>query len=440
MLRQLRHTPLLVLTLIALALGACSDNGSPSATLTLEPTQTAPVPTATITASAGSFIGEVEPSGELAFEHVEALAVDIGPRPAGSNAEVEAARYIGDQLRSYGYVVEEQTFEFTSELSREASLEVTVSGPQEPVAGAFTGSGAGRVEGELVFAGLGRPEEFPPDGLKGGVALLRRGELYFADKARNAAEAGAGAAVIFNNDPGFFEGNLGTEIAIPVVSVSREDGERLLALLGQGPVRVAVDVRPAVQRTSRNVIGRPASGRCETIAGGHFDSVPQAPGASDNASGTATVLELARTVAARQLPGDYCFVLFGAEELGLVGSQRFVQSLDEDERQELRVMLNFDMTGVGESWLLIGSPELVTPAAEAATEAGIDAEVSEQPQGLGSDHQSFLSAGLPAIWFFRITDNLLHTPQDTADRVQPDQMEEAVTMALLLLEELQEGP
>jgi Zn-dependent M28 family amino/carboxypeptidase len=103
-------------------------------------------------------------------------------------------------------------------------------------------------------------------------------------------------------------------------------------------------------------------------------------------------------------------------------------------------MLNFDMTGVGESWLLIGSPELVTPAAEDAAAAGIDADVSEQPGGLGSDHQSFLSAGLPAIWFFRITDNLLHTPQDTADRVQPDQMEEAVTMALLLLEELQEGP
>jgi hypothetical protein len=183
MLRQLRHTPLLLLTLIALALVACGDDGSPSATPTLEPTRTAPVPTATATASAGSFI-EVEPSGELAFEHVEALAVDIGPRPAGSDAEMEAARYIGDQLRSYGYVVEEQTFEFTSELSREASLEVTVPGPQDLVASAFTGSGADRVEGELVFAGLGRPEEFPSEGLQGGVALLRRGELYFGDKAQ----------------------------------------------------------------------------------------------------------------------------------------------------------------------------------------------------------------------------------------------------------------
>jgi aminopeptidase YwaD len=440
MLMKLRRTSLLLLALASLALTACGGNGSPSATSTLGPTRTAPAPTATATAKAGSFVEGVEPSGALAFQHVEALAVDIGPRPAGSDAEAEAASYIADQLRSYGYVVEEQTFEFTSEFGREASLDVTAPDRQELVASAFTGSAAGRVEGGLVFAGLGRPEEFPPEGLQGSVALLRRGELYFADKVRNAAEAGAGAAVIFNNDPGFFEGSLGSEGAIPVVSISREDGERLLALLEQAPVEVSMEVEAPVERTSRNVIGRPASGRCETVSGGHFDSVPQAPGASDNASGTATVLELARTVAVRHLPGDNCFVLFGAEELGLLGSQHFVQTLDEYERQELRAMLNFDMTGVGESWLLIGSPELVTEAAQAAAGAGIQAEPSEQPGGLGSDHQSFLSANVPAIWFFRVTDNLLHTPQDTADRVQPDQMEEAVTMGLLLLEDLQQGP
>lgn len=182
-----------------------------------------------------------------------------------------------------------------------------------------------------------------------------------------------------------------------------------------------------------------ASDQCETISGGHFDSVRQAPGASDNASGTATVLELARTVAARDLPGDHCFVLFGAEEPGLIGSRHFVQALDEVEREGLRAMLNFDMTGVGETWFLIGSPELVAAASEAAAGAGIEVTPSDQPTALGSDHHSFVSAGLPAIWFFRVNDDLLHTPEDTADRVQPDQMAEAVTLGLLLLEALHEA-
>jgi aminopeptidase YwaD len=371
---------------------------------------------------------------------VKALAVDIGPRPAGSDAEIEAARYIGDQLRSYGYVVEEQTFEFTSELGREASLQVRVPEPQDLKSSAMTGSAAGHVEGKLVSAGLGHPEDFPPGGLQGGIALLRRGEIYFSDKVRNAVDAGASAAVIFNDSPDFFEAALGTEGAIPVVSISGQDGERLLALLEQAPVEVSVEVGPPVEATSRNVIGRPADGRCETVSGGHFDSVPQAPGASDNASGTATVLELARTVAALHLPGDNCFVLFGAEELGLLGSQHFVETLDEAQRHELRAMLNFDMTGVGESWLLIGSPELVALGVQVAAGAGIEAMPSEQPQGVGSDHQSFLNAGVPAIWVFRVTDNLLHTPQDTADRVQPHQMEEAATLGLLILEDVTKSP
>jgi len=438
MLRRLDRTLALLLALVALTLAACGGAAAPAPTPSSPPTLTVPAPTPTV--GAGSFIGATEPSGELAFQHVEALAVDIGPRPAGSDAEIEAARYIGDQLRSYGYVVEEQTFELTSELGRESSLQVLVPETQVLESSAFTGSAVGHVDGKLVFAGLGRPEEFPPGGLQGGVALLRRGELYFADKVRNAVEAGASAAVIFNDSPDFFEGAIGAESAIAVVSISGEDGEHLLALLEQAPVEVSVEVGPAVETTSRNVVARPASGRCETVSGGHFDSVPQAPGASDNASGTATVLELARTVAARRLPGDHCFVLFGAEELGMLGSRHFVETLDEVQRSELRAMLNFDMTGVGESWLLIGSPELVALADQAAAGAGIEARPSEQPPGLGSDHQSFLDAGLPAIWVFRVTDNLLHTPQDTADRVQPHQMEEAATLGLLLLEEVPESP
>ena len=434
------HTCAFLLFLALAALAACGGGEPAAPTPTLPPTATASAPTATAAPQAGSFVGEAEPSGDRAFQHVEALAVDIGPRPAGSDAERQAARYIADELRSYGYVVEEQTFEFTSEFSRVSSLQIAAPDPQELVASAFTESAAGRVDGGLVYAGLGRPEEFPGEGLQGGVALLRRGELYFADKVSNAVEAGAGAVVIFNNEPALFEGSLGADGAIPVVSISGEDGERLLTMVQSGPVEVSVEIGSLEERVSRNVIGRPASGRCETISGGHFDSVPQAPGASDNASGTATVLELARTVAASHLPSDHCFVLFGAEELGLYGSDHLVQSLGEEDRQELRAMLNFDMTGVGESWLLIGSPELVTPAAEAAADTGIEAAAQEQPGGVGSDHQSFLSAGIAAIWFFRITDNLLHTPQDTADRVQPESMEEAVTLGLLLLEEIERAP
>ena len=72
--------------------------------------------------------------------------------------------------------------------------------------------------------------------------------------------------------------------------------------------------------------------------GGHYDSVPAGPGANDNASGTATALEIASVLAADGELDDVCFVLFGAEEVGLIGSGAFVRSLSPDERSDVQGM------------------------------------------------------------------------------------------------------
>ena len=86
-----------------------------------------------------------------------------------------------------------------------------------------------------------------------------------------------------------------------------------------------------------------------------------APGANDNGSGTATVLELATVLAHTDAMGSNCVVLFGAEEIGLVGSKAFVNAMTQDDRARLRAMLNFDMVGVGdESWDLIGDAGDIT--------------------------------------------------------------------------------
>jgi len=78
--------------------------------------------------------------------------------------------------------------------------------------------------------------------------------------------------------------------------------------------------------------------RCEVYLGAHYDSVPAGPGANDNASGTALLLEVARVHRADRV----CVVAFGAEEIGLFGSRTFV---DEHDVSGARLMLNFDMAG-----------------------------------------------------------------------------------------------
>ena len=76
----------------------------------------------------------------------------------------------------------------------------------------------------------------------------------------------------------------------------------------------------------------------------HYDSVPGSPGADDNASGVAVLLELARIFATEPTKYPIRLVAFDMEEAGLLGSQEYVNQLLED-KQKLRLMLSLEMLG-----------------------------------------------------------------------------------------------
>jgi Zn-dependent M28 family amino/carboxypeptidase len=189
---------------------------------------------------------------------------------------------------------------------------------------------------------------------------------------------------------------------------------------------------------SRNVIAEPPDGTCDIVAGGHFDSVPAGPGANDNASGTAVVLEVARTrAAAGQLDG-VCYVLFGGEELGLLGSNYYVRTLPATELDALQAMLNFDMLAVGDTWPFIGSPSLTALAARQAQALGLDYRIgNELPQNLGSDHFAFIQNGVPSIIFNCFCDANYHTSEDKFEFVQEDRLGKAGAIAMGMIGELE---
>lgn len=379
-----------------------------------------------------------EPDGERVLQVVRHLSETIGPRPAGSTREAAAAQFLADQLRAFGYEVTLQEFPIGTEASRESSLAVRPAGGEASTVTTlpFEKSGSGQVRANLVFAGKGAPGEFPPE-TRGNIALIERGDLLFVEKVANAARAGAAAAVIFNNEPHIFLGSLQEQAAIPAVSISQADGRALLGRLQNGPVEAMLSVAALGSGKSVNVIARPPNRECETVSGGHYDSVQQSPGASDNATGTATVLEIAAVIAARGEMGGNCFVLFGAEEIGLLGSKAFVESLSQAQRRSLKAMLNFDMVGVGdEGWLLLGSPELQQLAADIARSLSIAATRGQLPRNTSSDHASFLAAGIPALMLYRLDDPLLHTPQDVPERVKPELLEQATRLGVAIIESL----
>lgn len=427
-----------------LLLSACSGSSlaptpTPSPTVTPAPTA---VPTPTLapspTPDGSSEISPARFDATRAFAHVEALAVDIGSRPAGSEAEREAAVYLRDQLRGFGYEAKLQPFSYDVFADIGSSLSVLSPEPLLPAVYPFEPSANGVVEGQLVDAGIGRPQDFPA-GSAGKIALVGRGVLFFSDKVANAEAAGAVGVIMYNDEPGLFRGTLAGPSAIPTLAISEEDGEALLVMMQAGPVSARLEVRTeSGPRDSQNVFGRPQDGECRVIAGGHYDSVPAGPGANDNASGTGTAVEMARVLAADGELDDVCFVLFGAEEIGLIGSAHYVDSLTPAQGETLEAMLNFDMVGVGARWFLGGSLSMTDLAATEADERGLDYIVDRSPS-IGSDHASFTNAGIPAIFFHSLfefvgDDPDYHTAEDRAEHVQPTRMAEIGDLGLAMID------
>jgi aminopeptidase YwaD len=413
---------------------------APASTAASTETPTSTPGAAATVAVSPTAAGHAEPDGQRILADDKYLADTIGPRPAGTQKEQEAADFVADRLRSLGYDVTLQEFSIGTQTGRSSDLSLLTPDAKTLSTLPLANSATADVQGRVVSAGIGRPSDFPPDA-RGAVVLLQRGDILFNDKVANAEAAGAIGVIIYNNTPGLFYGTLSADSSIPALAISGEDGGALVNQVAAGGVTAKLSVGALSGDLSHNVIATPPGHDCETVSGGHYDSVPQAPGASDNGTGTATVLEIAAIMAKNGEMGNNCFVLFGGEELGLLGSKYYVSQLDQPAKARLKAMLNFDMVGVGDkAWWLIGSPDLQQRMGTIAKQIGInDTMPSTLIRGLSSDHASFDAAGIPVLMFHRWEDPLLHTPQDVSARVQPNYLEQAAKMGVALLESLNAG-
>lgn len=419
-----------------LTVTAYSCGGSGATGPTSSPAPSAAPTTVEPSASNGA-PGGPEFDAALALDDIRALSVDIGIRAAGTDGEKRAANYIRDQLASYGYAVSLQPFPVQSVIDIGTTLGVIAPQQQTIPALALQASGNGTVQTNVVLAGLGRTGDFPPD-TSGKIALVQRGEITFGDKVANAAAAGAVGVIIYNDQPGPFAGQIRTVAAIPAVSISQEDGQALARTLAGGPVTARLTVQTRTEtRQSQNVLAERPGGNCRVVAGGHYDSVPAGPGANDNASGTAVVMEMARVLAATGKSDGVCFALFGAEEIGLVGSEHYVQSLSAGEKRGIKGMLNFDMLAVGDDWPLEGADSLVQTAAQEAQKLSFSHSIfASLPGNASSDHGSFLEAGIPAILFNCFCDEHYHTADDRIEFIQEKRLGEAGALGLAMVADL----
>jgi aminopeptidase YwaD len=162
-------------------------------------------------------------------------------------------------------------------------------------------------------------------------------------------------------------------------------------------------------------LGRSIAGALDPNAG---DAIRN--GADDNASGTAAVLELARLLSARPPRRSVLFVNFSGEELGLLGSQYFVEH-SPVPLDSIVAMLNFDMVGRmrGDSLIVYGvasAGEL--PSLLDSANSGVGLHVRGIGDGFGpSDHSSFFARNIPVLHFFTNLHDDYHRATDDADKI-----------------------
>ena len=409
--------------------------------------------------------------------HVTALtAPEMAGRGSGTPGGDRAARYIADVLARAGLRPGGEGGTFFQEFPV-ATIPSLGPGNRLEAAGATRsaepgrdwtphgGSLTGDVAGELVLVGhddyarvdaRDRIAVALASGSGPAGAMPTRLEQLIA-----ARRAGARAVLLVDDDLPAVAATA-APVAIVSGSITRAAAAALLgrsvASLGTAAAtgvsaRLRVDLVSA-RRHAANVIGvvpgaDPARADEAVVIGAHYDHLGVEggavyPGADDNASGTATVLGLAQSLAASRPPRTLVFALFAGEEIGLVGSEYQVRHPSVVPVDRMVAMVNFDMVGrlegrhptVGGVDTGGGFRALMEGAAQ---EAGLAAD--PRPAGTGpSDHSRFNAAGVPVLFFHTGVHADYHRPSDTADKIDAAGMARIAELGRLVITRLAEGP
>ena len=392
-------------------------------------------------------------SRERAMGHVHALA-NLKSRSAGTSGEWKAIKYVADKLRRVGLDVRTEPFNFTGfDLVR-----------------VILRAGDLSVEPTRVLFDPYRST----DVIKAGVALVSS-ETVNSDRGVRNIEL-SGRIVITTREAKSFRLALRDPAAIAVVS--DEDFARLQAAGVTNAELATIGKLTTVRSANLVASTRAVKPAGDIILSAHIDSAGT-PGAQDNASGVAVLLELAEHLSRLDLPFRLKFVFFGAEEVGLVGSRAYLEQHQTD-LQRCQLLFNLDSvggkeiyidmrggvrnvsprrgvsqlpreysgkatSGVSGRWALLHDPFpdasnvptwLQTAILDAVHELG---DPIHQSQGASSDHAVFADAGIVA------TDIVAggiksHVPEDLPDQIDPATLERVARIVADVVTRIQPQP
>ncbi len=231
-------------------------------------------------------------------------------------------------------------------------------------------------------------------------------------------------------------------ISCPMINISHHSAWNLVQ---EGCRSVFLKLQTTVSNSiSQNVMGEikgKGLSREVIIVSGHHDSVINNTGADDNATGVASVLELARVLSmAPQPERTIRFISFGAEEQLSEGALHYV--LSEPDRKNISFVLNTDSIGgwLGKNVMYWTGPFAVRRFLRNINQkTGFPAHLLEELSPF-SDHFPFNLAGIPSVWYHRPTYQLArhyhHSSLETPEVISPEVLQSTIGQQAVLLKHL----
>ena len=387
-------------------------------------------------------------------------------RLSGTPDEREAAAYVEEQLRSFGYAA--QTIVHDAYISLPGAASLAVVRPESRDVPCITHSmgiptGPGGVAAELVYAGKGAPEDYAHAGNAAGKVALVEGRAT-PQHAVNATRAGVLGLICISGrhahemccSPVWGNPSETTKDALPrvhLLSVNRADGEALRGLCGRGPVEVrfTADVRTGWTATPI-VVGDLAPGHPDAepafvLFSGHLDGWYL--GAMDNGSANAAMLEVARVLAPQRAAfrRGLRLAFWSGHSHGRYSSSAWYADTNWFDLADRCVChVNVDsLGGIDADTFATNSMPETAPLGIWAVREAAGAALDARRVGRNSD-QSFLGAGVPSLlgsvshqadgslgWWW-------HTPYDTLDKIDPARLVRDTKIFVLAISRLLADP
>ena len=397
---------------------------------------------------------------DFGYRTIESLTTEIGPRKAGTPQEARARQWAVKAMKSIGLRrVRIQEFKVDHWVRKSESAEIVSPYPQKlriTTLGGSVGTPKEGLKGQIVrFESLQDLEKAKPGSLKSKIAFVDEGMTRTQDgsgygvavKKRSgapniAAKKGAIAAMIRSvgtqqrrfphTGQMYYEDKTKK---IPVVALSPPDADQLKRALKRGKVEVSLklNIENKGPVNSGNVIGE-IRGRSDQIVliGAHLDSWDLGTGAVDDGAGVGIVLGAAKAIidSGHRPKHTIRVVLFGSEEVGLVGAKAYAKT-NEEELSKHRVAAESDF-GARKIW------RFDTRFTEGALDLAKEMATVLKPLGISRGHNSarggpdlipMREKGVPVVtlqqngWDYF---DLHHTADDTFDKINAEEVAQNV--------------